>query len=144
MKPVTDKNVWQIELAKDPAAAEAVEAPEQLDFDAPTLIKDIRENLKKQGLFTIRGMITIFKRVDDDKNKQITAEELDAGLRSFGINLVPEQIATLVKHFDKDRSNTISFDELLTALRVSCLIYFGLGRTQRIQTGLDQAGIQQA
>ena len=47
------------------------------------------------------------------------AEELESGLRDFGINLNTEQVAALVAYFDKDGSKTVIFDEFLTAIRVS-------------------------
>lgn len=57
--------------------------------------------------------------MDRNRNKTLDAEELDNGLRVVGINLNEEQVSVLLKHFDRDGSGTINFDEFLTAIRVS-------------------------
>ena len=61
----------------------------------------------------------MFKSLDNNKNKSLDAEELESGLRDYGINLNNEQIGVLVKYFDKDGSGTINFNEFLSAIRVS-------------------------
>ena len=96
--------------------------PEALAYDAPTLIKDIRETLGKRGSMTIRGLGQVFKALDNNKNKTLDAEELENGFRDFGINLNTQQVEVLVKHFDRDGSKTISFNEFLQAIRVSTFI----------------------
>jgi Ca2+-binding EF-hand superfamily protein len=66
----------------------------------------------------------MFKSMDNNKNKKLDAVELETGLRDFGINLNEEQVAVLVKHFDKDGSGQISFNEFLSAIRVSLKFKF--------------------
>ena len=61
----------------------------------------------------------MFKSMDNNKNKSLDAEELESGLRDFGINLNSEQVGVLVKYFDKDGSGNINFNEFLSAIRVS-------------------------
>lgn len=61
----------------------------------------------------------MFKSLDNNKNKSLDADELENGLRDFGINLNTEQVAVLVKFFDKDGSGNVNFNEFLTAIRVS-------------------------
>jgi calcyphosin len=72
-----------------------------------------------RGSLTIRGLAQMFKAMDNNRNRKLDAEELETGLRDFGINLNQEQVGVLVKHFDKDGSGQISFNEFLTAIRVS-------------------------
>lgn len=72
---------------------------------------------------TIRGLGQVFKALDNNKNKTLDAEELENGFRDFGINLNTQQVEVLVKHFDRDGSKTISFNEFLQAIRVSFVFY---------------------
>lgn len=65
----------------------------------------------------------MFKSLDNNKNKSLDADELDNGLRDFGINLNTEQVAVLVKYFDKDGSGNVNFNEFLVAIRVSILLF---------------------
>jgi len=59
----------------------------------------------------------MFRILDDNKNRQLEAAELENGLRDFGINMNDEQVAAILKYFDKDGSKTVNFDEFLTAIR---------------------------
>ena len=68
---------------------------------------------------TIRGLSQIFKKIDMNKNRQIDLEELSNGLNFFGISLNDKQCEALLKHFDKDGSGGINFDEFISTLRVS-------------------------
>ena len=93
-------------------------------------MRDIRQTLGARGSLTIRGLAQMFKSLDNNKNKSLDAEELETGLRDFGINLNSEQVAVLVKHFDKDGSGNVNFNEFLSAIRVSNilkLIYLFIG-----------------
>jgi len=82
-------------------------------------VGDIRQTLGQRGSLTIRGLAQVFKAIDNDKSKTLDANELENGLRDFGINLNTEQIEVLIKHFDKDGSKNVNFNEFLTAIRVS-------------------------
>ena len=44
------------------------------------------------------------------------------GLRQMGVNLNEEQVAVLLKYFDKDGSGQIDLNEFMVALRVSTKI----------------------
>jgi len=118
-KKVSEKNIWQILSAINKAAAEPIEAPEELSYDGATLVGDIRASLSARGSLTIRALSRLFRAMDNNRNRQLDAEELETGLRDFGINLNTEQVAVLVAFFDKDGSKTVNFDEFLTAIRVS-------------------------
>lgn len=65
----------------------------------------------------IRGLGRVFRILDDNRNHQIDGNELMWGLKDFDIHLSEDQCAVLMKHFDRDGSGTISFDEMLRALR---------------------------
>lgn len=55
--------------------------------------------------------------MDANKNRQLELSELDSGLRIIGINLNDEQLKVLLKHFDKDGSGKIDFNEFLVTIR---------------------------
>lgn len=55
--------------------------------------------------------------MDANKNRNLDVSELEGGLRLIGINLNEDQCAALLKHFDKDGSGTINFNEFLVAIR---------------------------
>lgn len=105
--------------ASDPSAAEPVEAPEELSYDGATLVNDIKQTLLSRGSMTLRGVARVFRILDDNRNRQLDGNELCDGLKTFDINLNDEQIAVLIKYFDRDGSKTVSLDEFLRALRVS-------------------------
>ena len=59
----------------------------------------------------------MFRILDDSKNRKIEPAELENGLRDFGVNLNDVQISVLAKHFDRDGSGSIDFDEFLRTIR---------------------------
>ena len=132
--------------ALDPAAAEPVAAPEELSYDGATLVRDIRQTLGARGSLTIRGLAQMFKSLDNNKNKSLDAEELEHGLRDFGINLNTEQVGVLVKFFDKDGSGSINFNEFLSAIRVSNRdeFYFFIGPIERNENQLHKSCLLKA
>ena len=80
VKKVTDQNTWQILLASNADAAKPVDAPEELSYDAETLVNDIRRTLGERGSLTIRGVASLFRRSDNDKSRSLDAGELQNGL----------------------------------------------------------------
>lgn len=115
LKKCAPQNFWTIELAKDEAQAAPVEAPPR--YDGAQMIQDIKDTLKSRGAMAIRGVARVFKILDDNRNRQLDKNELMWGLKDFDIHLSEEQVDVLIKHFDKDNSGTVNFDEFLVALR---------------------------
>ena len=60
----------------------------------------------------------MFRIFDDDGNKQLNWEEFKKGMHDYGVQLSPDDANALFAQFDRDGSGSISFDELLRALRV--------------------------
>ena len=83
------------------------------------MIAEIKAKLLKRGSMAIRGLGRVFRALDDNRNHQVDLPELMWGLKDFDVHLDEEQAKCLMAHFDRDGSNTVSFDELLRALRVS-------------------------
>jgi len=116
-KDILTTNIWQILQASDATAAEPVEAPAELTYDAETLMADLKAMLYERGSMSVRGVAQVFRILDKNNNRKIDAAELEGGLRQMGINLVEEQVGVLIKHFDNDKSGQINLTEFLTAIR---------------------------
>ena len=115
VKNVANTNLWTFELSADPSGAEpVVEAPK---YEGAQMMADIKETLKKRGAMMIRGIGRVFRILDDNRNRQIERNELLWGLKDFDIHLSEEQVDVLIKHFDRDGSGTVNFDEFLVGLR---------------------------
>lgn len=104
-------------LATDPAAAEPVAPPKELSMDGAELLGQVKAMLCERGALSVRGCAQVFKILDKNNNRLIDSQELDAGLRDMGVNLVPEQVDCLLKYFDKDGSGQISLQEFMTKIR---------------------------
>lgn len=82
-------------------------------------MQEIKDKLKARGAMMIRGIGRLFRILDDNRNRQIDANELVWGLKDFDIHLTEGQVKALIEQFDRDNSGTVNFDEFLRALRVS-------------------------
>ena len=133
-KSVSQTNYWTIELATEPSAAEPIaEAPR---YDGAQMMQDIKDTLKSRGAMMIRGIGRVFRILDNNRNRQLDKTELLWGLKDFDIHLSEEQIDVLVKHFDRDGTGTVDFDEFLVALRGD-LNQFRLGFIKQAYDKLD-------
>lgn len=57
--------------------------------------------------------------MDDNNNKKIEFEEFYKVLKDYQVDLPLVQVQKLFSYFDKDKSGTIDYDELLLGIRVS-------------------------
>ena len=88
--------------------------------------------LKKRGTTGILGLARMFrvtklyihppelniKVADDNNNKKIEFEEFYKVLRDYQLDLPLVQVQKLFALFDKDRSGSVDYDELLLGIRV--------------------------
>lgn len=70
-----------------------------------------------RGASGILGMGRMFRRLDDDGNKQLSYEEFLIGLRESGMEIADAEARELFTAFDTDNSGGINMDEFLLALR---------------------------
>jgi hypothetical protein len=54
------------------------------------LIAAIKARLKEIGMFGIRGIAHLFKKIDKNGNRQIDINEFYWGLKEFGVQLTEE------------------------------------------------------
>lgn len=83
----------------------------------------------------------MFKIMDDDGDKKLSLYEFKKGMRDFGCDVTSDEAAEMFNAFDVDGSGSVSFDELLTALRPpmrKCrrdLVQRAFQKLDRTQTG---------
>lgn len=61
----------------------------------------------------------VFRRMDEDGNKQLNIEEFILGLEESGLDLTKDEITEIFEKIDTDNNGGISIDEFLVAVRVS-------------------------
>lgn len=88
-------------------------------FNIEDLIAEIKAKILERSSFGIRGIARIFKAMDDNGNGQLDVDDFRWGFIDYGFNVTKEEAQQLLEHFDKDKNGTVSFDEFLTALKVS-------------------------
>jgi Ca2+-binding EF-hand superfamily protein len=71
----------------------------------------------------MRRMEMMYLDMDKDKDGEVDALELGAGLKSLDINLTEAQLGAFKNDIDKDDSDGISLDEFLMAVRVRVKAY---------------------
>jgi Ca2+-binding EF-hand superfamily protein len=55
--------------------------------------------------------------MDTNKDHTLDPTEFKYGMRDYGIKISDLEVNAIVKHFDRDRSGKISYDEFLRAIR---------------------------
>ena len=82
------------------------------------VLEKVREQLKKRGAKTIRGLGRTFRQLDSfDGNRQVDAEEFFTGLNEAGCQLTRAEAQALHSLFDTDGNGTVNFDEFLVGIR---------------------------
>lgn len=70
-----------------------------------------------RGATGILGLGRMFRRLDDDGNKQLNREEFITGLREAGLEITDEEAENMFVQFDMDGSGGINMEEFLVNIR---------------------------
>lgn len=88
--------------------------------------KDPLERLRlmclSRGASGILGLSRMFRRLDDDGNRQLSLEEFFNGLQEGGMKVTEDEAKELFNKFDDDNSGGINMNEFLIAIRVSFVL----------------------
>mmetsp|Transcript_75180 Transcript_75180/g.213817 ORF Transcript_75180/g.213817 Transcript_75180/m.213817 type:complete len:336 (-) Transcript_75180:290-1297(-) len=79
---------------------------------ARSAVDQVRDAIKLQGgMSGIHGLMRILRNFDTDGSKSLDAEELDIGLRDFGVRLTANELEFVMRYFDSDKSGKVSLEE---------------------------------
>ncbi|KAF7274206.1 calcyphosin-like protein [Rhynchophorus ferrugineus] len=70
-----------------------------------------------RGATGILGLGRLFRRMDEDGNKNLNKEEFTLGLREIGLEISDEEIDDLFSKFDTDGSGSVNMEEFLVHIR---------------------------
>jgi len=80
-------------------------------------IEELRKTCLDRGVNGIRMIGRTFRIIDSNGSRSLDREELQSGLREFGVSMSRSRVEELFQYLDKDGSGSVSFDEFLEALR---------------------------
>lgn len=84
---------------------------------ADELIVLMREQCLGRGCGGIKELSVVFRHMDADFSKRLSFEELEEGLKNYGIEISKEDLSLLFLWFDKDDNKTVDFCEFIHRLR---------------------------
>jgi len=84
---------------------------------AATPLDKLRAFCLSQGYSGILSLGKLFRRLDKDRSWTLSREELEAGVKQFGLDLTDADIKQLFAQFEKDGKSGIDYEEFLEALR---------------------------
>jgi hypothetical protein len=80
------------------------------------LVDKLRQACLKRGASGIKGFARLFNVIDDDGSRRLDKAEFLKAINEYGVARSDAEI--LFKHFDRNASGTIDYDEFLMNLRV--------------------------
>lgn len=81
------------------------------------LLEQLRSQCLLKGVGGIKALAVVFRRMDTDFSKRLCYEELDKGMKLFGLKLDNDDLTLLFEAFDRDNNKHIDFLELVAKLQ---------------------------
>jgi Ca2+-binding EF-hand superfamily protein len=92
-------------------------------------VRDIRALLLSKGLFGIRNLSNLYRKMDPKNSGKLELNDARWGLFHFGYQLSKEEAQMLINLCDKLKTGWIDYKEFLNYLRVLQL-YRGLSQSK--------------
>ncbi|XP_058800764.1 calcyphosin-like protein isoform X1 [Phymastichus coffea] len=96
---------------------EMINKAQRAAVNTTDIIEKLRLLCLARGAHGILGLGRVFRRMDQDGNKQLNQVELTDGLAECGLELSDDEISALFDKLDCDDSGGISVDEFITSVR---------------------------
>lgn len=81
------------------------------------LLEVLRSRLTERGSIGIAKLAKTFHIMDRDNSRTISQQEFQYAMRDFQVELSPEEVQLVARHFDRDGDGSIDYDEFLYGLR---------------------------
>lgn len=81
------------------------------------LIEQLRSQCLYRGVGGIKALAVVFRQMDTDFSKRLCYNELEQGIKSYGIQVSNHDLILLFQAFDKDNNKQIDFLELVHKLQ---------------------------
>uniref|UniRef100_A0ABD2WF99 EF-hand domain-containing protein n=1 Tax=Trichogramma kaykai TaxID=54128 RepID=A0ABD2WF99_9HYME len=96
---------------------ELINKAQRAAINTTDIIEKLRLLCLARGAHGILGLGRVFRRMDEDGNKQLNEQELSDGLRESGLEISDEEVSQLFTKLDTDGSGGVNIDEFITAVR---------------------------
>ena len=81
------------------------------------VIEKIKKTLKQRGVYGIRGLGIVLRKMDASRSGKLDRYEFMWGLKENGHNLSPSEFERVFKFFDKNNDGKINYEDFLAILR---------------------------
>ncbi|XP_053386870.1 calcyphosin-like protein isoform X1 [Mercenaria mercenaria] len=81
------------------------------------LLEQLRNQCLLKGVGGLKSLAVFFRRMDTDFSKRLCYQELDEGMKAYGLEVEQNDVKMLFEAFDRDKNKQIDFLELIAKLR---------------------------